>query len=45
MALRGIDFGGNIEHDRAKNNKRRLILNGIISNHLDRCSQRDCTCV
>ena len=45
MAVRGISFGGgSMESYRAKIEVRNITLNGIIANHLDLCSQRDCTC-
>jgi hypothetical protein len=33
-----------MESYRAKIEVRNITLNGIIANHLDLCSQRDCTC-
>lgn len=46
MTVRGISFGrGNDEEsDRVKDHGRTFILNGIISNHLDRCLLHDCAC-
>lgn len=45
MAARGISFGrGSEEWDRIKENGRIFALNGIITNHLDRCINPDCTC-
>ncbi len=46
MTVQGISFGrGNDEEGSGgKNHERTFILNGIISNHLDRCQLYDCAC-